>query len=310
MFQRVYYSCLIVLAFCCSAGCFGDEVTSVAKELCIVQDPQILEASGLAICRTMENAVWMHNDSGDTPRLFLVGLDGATIGIVNVKGVTANDWEDVCSFEINGQSWLLVGDIGDNAHQRSVKSPACQLLLLKEPTLKVSESGTKVTEVSIDVTRTVEFQFPDGPHDCESLAVDTINNTILLVTKSAPNKCAMYSLPLTLTGGKETLKAEHVTPISATFATAMDLSTDGRRLAIVNMWGGVMLTRKDAQKDSWADASMNGLTTLSLPKRKQGESVCFATDGNSLLLNSEGASQPLWQIKIAPPEEIQLGVPK
>ena len=291
---------VVVAALCCTAICCGDEFTGVAKEVCIVQDPQILEASGLAICRTVKNSVWMHNDSGDVPRLFLVGLDGATIGIVNVKGVTAFDWEDVCSFEMDGASWLLVGDTGDNGQKRSVTSPSCQLLLLKEPKLKPTASTTQVPEVSIDVVRTIEFEFPDGPHDCESLAVDTTTNTILLVTKSAPTQCAMYSLPLTLTGGKETLKAKHITPISATFATAMDLSPDGRQLAIVNMLGGVILTRNDPQKDSWADASMNALATLKVPNRKQGESVCFTADGNSLLLNSEGAFQPLWQIDLVP----------
>jgi len=289
---------LIVLAFCCSAVCCGDEVTAVAKELCVVQDPQILEASGLAICRTAKNTVWMHNDSGDVPRLFLVGFDGATIGIVNVKGVTAFDWEDVCSFEIDGESWLLVGDIGDNARKRGVTTPVCQLLLLKEPKLDASVPTTTASEVSIDVVRTIKFEFPDGLYDCESLAVDTTTKQILLVTKSDPFTCAMYSLPLTLTSGVETLKAERVTPISATFATAMDLSPDGRQLAIVSMLGGVMLTRKDPQKDSWADASINSLTTLTLPNRKQGESVCFTTDGNSLLLNSEGALQPLWKIEL------------
>lgn len=291
---------LIITAVFCSSICRSDESASVAKELCLIQDPLILESSGLATCRTMENAVWMHNDSGDVPRLFLVGLDGNTIGIVNVKGVEAFDWEDVCSFEMNGESWLLVGDIGDNGRKRGVTSPACRLLLLKEPTLRASESKAKATEVSIDVIRTIEFQFPDEPHDCESLAVDTAANTILLVTKSAPTKCAMYSLPLTLTSGKETSTAELVTPISATFATAMDLSSDGRRLAIINMLGGVLLTRNDPKKDSWADASINGLTTLKLPNRKQGESVCFTADGNSLLLNSEGAMQPLWQIDLVP----------
>lgn len=295
----VFCRSLVVAALWYSAICSGDDFTAVAKELCIVQDPQILEASGLAICRTVKNAVWMHNDSGDVPRLFLVGLDGATIGIVNIKGVTATDWEDVCSFELDGESWILVGDTGDNAHQRSVTSPACQLLLLKEPKFDASAPKTPTPEVSIDVVRTIKFQFPDGPHDCESLTVDTTTKQILLVTKTGPSKCAMYSLPLTLTSGIETLKAERVTPISATFATAMDLSPDGRQLAIVNMLGGVLLTRKDPEKDSWADASMNSLTTLTLPNRKQGESVCFTADGNSLLLNSEGALQPLWQINLA-----------
>ena len=299
----------------------GDEATGIPKEVCVVGDPLISEASGVAVSRTTKDAVWMHNDSGDVPRLFLVGLNGTTLGIVNVKGVTAMDWEDMCSFELDGESWLLVGDIGDNGRVRGVtpspgerggisppvrngsgrvrsSTPPCQLLLLKEPTLKLTSQADPNFESTVDVFRTVEFQFPDGPHDCESLAVDTVSRTILLVTKTSPFNSALYSLPLTLTKGKESLKAERIASLGVAFATAMDISSDGRRLAIVNMFSGVMLTREDPKKESWAEAGSKPVTVLTLPIRKQGESVCFTADGNSLLLNSEGASQPLWQTEL------------
>ena len=238
----------------------------------------------------------MHNDSGDIPRLFLVGLHGTTLGIVNVKGVTAMDWEDMCSFERDGESWLLIGDIGDNQRVRGATSPPCQLLLLKEPKLKRVSSSKVAAESTVEVVRTIEFQFPDGPQDCESLAVDTVSGTILLVTKTDPLHSALYSLPLTISTGTETLTAERLAPLGVTYATAMDVSSDGRRLAIVNMFSGVMLTRDDPKTKSWADACRESITILTLPVRKQGESVCFTADGNSLLLNSEGTSQKLWQV--------------
>ena len=311
----------ILIVCWCAASAIADEATGTPKEVCVVGDPLIREASGVAVSRTTKDAVWMHNDSGDVPRLFLVGLNGTTLGIVNVKGVTAMDWEDMCSFELDGESWLLVGDIGDNGRVRGVTpspggrggiSPAvrnangrlpnaatpCQLLLLKEPKVKLTGQANPDFESTVDVCRTVEFQFSDGPHDCESLAVDTVSRTILLVTKTSPFNSALYSLPLTLTKGKESLKAERIASLGVAFATAMDISSDGRRLAIVNMFSGVMLTREDPKKESWAEASRGSITVLTLPIRKQGESVCFTADGNSLLLNSEGASQPLWQTEL------------
>ena len=289
---------IVLVIACLSAVTIGDDAAGTAKEVCIVQDPLITEASGLAVCRTTKDAVWIHNDSGDVPRLFLVGLNGTTQGIVNVKDVTATDWEDMCSFELDNESWLLIGDIGDNLRVRGTKSPRCQLLLLKEP--KPAEAGSKLgtPESTINVVRTIEFQFPDGPHDCEGLAVDTLSRAILLVTKADPANSALYSLPLTTTKGRESLTAELVAPLSVMYATAIDISSDGRRMAIVNMFSGVMLTRDDPEKKSWADASSESVTALTLPVRKQGESVCFAADGKSLLLNSEGKSQPLWQVAL------------
>ena len=64
------------------------------------------------------------------------------------------------------------------------------------------------------------------------------------------------------------------------------------------MFSGVMLTRNDAEQESWADACSKSITPLTLPIRKQGESVCFTADDNSLFLNSEGRSQPLWQVTL------------
>ncbi|MBC7966189.1 MAG: hypothetical protein H7Z17_09715 [Fuerstia sp.] len=288
---------LLVIA-CRSAVTIGDEAAGTAKEVCIVQDPLITEASGLAVCRTTRDAVWMHNDSGDVPRLFLVGLNGTTQAIVNVKDVTATDWEDMCSFELDQERWLLVGDMGDNQRVRGTKSPRCQLLLLKEPKLGPAGSTKGPTESSIDVFRTIEFQFPDGPHDCEGLAVDTQSRRILVVTKTDPLNSALYSMPLMITPGRESLTAERIVALGVPYATAMDISPDGRRMVIVNMFSGVMLTRDDPGKKSWADASRESITPLTLPTRKQGESVCFTADGKSLLLNSEGKSQPLWQVEL------------
>ena len=107
----------------------------------------VLDVAGIAV----ENEVFLRrvisadgrktsyiNDrrvSGDVLRdlsEFLVELHGTTLGIVNVKGVTATDWEDMCAFELDGESWLLIGDIGDNQRVRGTKSPSCQLLLLSD----------------------------------------------------------------------------------------------------------------------------------------------------------------------------------
>ncbi len=274
----------------------GDEPDN-GTQLCIVQDPQILEASGIAVSRTTQNALWMHNDSGDTPRLFLVDLNGRTRAIVNVAGVTATDWEDMCSFEIDGESWLLIGDFGDNGTDRGIRTPACQLLLIREPKLPASDREKEVPETSVEVIRTITFEFPDGPRNCESVAVDTFSRTILMVTKADPLHSALYSLPLTLTSGKEHMKAQKLASLGVTYATAMDVSPDGRQLVVVDMFSGAMLTRADPTSESWIDASRRPATVLNLPRRHQGETVCFTADGKSLLLNSEGVSQPLWRVE-------------
>ncbi len=89
-----------------------------AQRLCMVQDWSITESSGLAISRRHADCFWTHNDSGDGPRLFLVDAAGRTCGTLTVDTAAPVDWEDVCTFELDGESWLLIADVGDNAGDR------------------------------------------------------------------------------------------------------------------------------------------------------------------------------------------------
>jgi len=269
-----------------------------AKSVCVISDPAIDEASGIAISRQNPDAVWIHNDSGDLPRLFLVGFDGETKAVVTVRDVVPMDWEDMCSFELDGEKWLLIGDIGDNGHVRGRSAPVCQLLLLKEPTAGKNDRS-EPEQVAIEVFAALEYSYPDGPRDCESLAVDTTNREILLLSKSDPLSCALFRLPLSLMKGKSTTVAESIASLGVPYATAMDISPDGNRLAIVNMISGAMVERQDTE--SWSVACRRPVTLLTLPKRKQGESVCFTSDGGSLLLNSEKRKQPLWRVDLEKP---------
>ncbi len=99
-------------------GPLHQSVDIEAVEVCTVEDPELNEASGLAMSLQHKDAVWIHNDSGDTARLFLVGLDGKTRAVVHLNQHKPLDWEDMCSLEIDGQAWLLIGDIGDNSRTR------------------------------------------------------------------------------------------------------------------------------------------------------------------------------------------------
>ncbi len=280
----------------------GVESREDAEKVCLIHDPALLESSGIAISRHHPNAVWIHNDSGDTARLFLVGLDGRTLAIATVSETQPFDWEDLCSFEMAGEKWLLVGDIGDNLRARGKNTPVCRLLLLKEPKVEVeSVASPQPVEVSVDVVSVTEFSFPNGPEDCEALAVDTNRQEILLITKTNPLNCQLFQLPLSLKPGNHTIQAVPVAKLGVPWATAMDVSSDGLRLAVVNMFSGALIERENSE--SWSDACQRPVTVLTMPPRPQGESVCFELDGNALLLNSEGGQQPLWRVRLHKPAE-------
>ena len=119
------------------------------EQVCVVEDDQISEASGIAASRRQEDAVWLHNDSGDSARLFLVGLDGKTRAVVTLNVERPMDWEDMCSFEADGEKWLLIGDTGDNQRVRSTSERSCELLLIREPEIAKGEGGPVVAQADV-----------------------------------------------------------------------------------------------------------------------------------------------------------------
>lgn len=273
----------------CPAESWADDY----ETLSMISDPRINESSGLAISRNHPRCVWIHNDSGSDPVLYLVGYDGETKAVVNVTGTEAFDWEDMCSFEINGQSWLLIADIGDNLKKRSRTNRICRLYLMKEP--KVPRANGLPT-ISWPVAATMSFEYEDGSHNCESIGVDTSKKEILLLTKSAPHKCGLYSLPLRLDKPEVSLTAKRIASPFVLYATGMDVSPDNSTLAICTMLNGVIVKRTPGQ--SWKEACSGTATSLMLPPRRQGETVCFEADSRHLLLNSEMPHQPLYRVPV------------
>lgn len=260
-------------------------------ELCRIADPRINECSGLAIARSTRNAVWVHNDSGDSPRVFLVGLDGKTKTEVTLKGAKATDWEDICSFSLDDRNWLLIGDVGDNQKDRATRREKARLYLVEEPGLP----ATKRKKLTVEPERTIKFEYEDGPHDCEGIAVDTASRQVLLIAKSLfPTDCHLYALPLD--SGKKKPVAIKIADLPVPVVTGMDLSPDGRTLVVITPLVGFLVKR--APQESWADAVRRAPRAIQLPKAPQTEAVCFGRDGRSLFVTSEGLERPIWKINL------------
>lgn len=265
-------------------------------QLAVVQDQQIDESSGLAASHVHPGFLWVHNDSGDKPRLFLMDIKGQTRAIVRVAGADAVDWEDMCSFRSAGQSWLLIGDVGDNDRKRTLTDqPAC-LYLLKEPQITLAAT---VVNTSCSVQAVITFDYQGGPWNCESVAVDTERQEILLLTKSLPQHSGLYRLPLDLQTEQQQLTARRMASPFIPFATALDISPDNRTMVVATMLNGLVIRRSAAQ--SWSEAFTTPGSPFSLPPRKQGETICFDSTGSWLFLNSEKPRQPLWQMPVPEP---------
>ncbi|MBB6429418.1 hypothetical protein [Algisphaera agarilytica] len=263
-----------------------------------IEAPAINESSGLAAARAPgnEGLFWTHNDSGDKPRLFLIDGTGELQAEYQVDAPFATDWEDIASFELNGEPYLLVGDVGDNAHKRQ----RVTLWLIPEPSFDPDRQSA--FPLKMEPLRRIDFTYADGPKDCESIAFDPASNNIVIVTKVDPRRlpvgyAGVYFLPLpaeSSSGLDEPIVVERAANLSLRITVGMDIAPDSRR-AIVATYGDAWLyTRNENQ--SWVDAFQQAPEQIALGPRGQSEAIAFDAKGESIYLTAEGVGKPFWRV--------------
>ena len=291
--KRIIIACLLIFVGNIFAGCAdrsGIQYGS-AKELGKLESKEINESSGLACGRVNKSIFWTHNDSGDKPRFFAVDRNGRTLATVTIRNASAIDWEDMCSFTVDGKSYLLLSDTGDNARTRKFVT----LYLVEEPKLNLKKFNRKLT---IPFVQKINYTYADGADDCESVAVDPTSKTIIIVTKG---KKQLYLLKIPVKPADETFVLKPAGKLGIPDPTGVDISPDGHRAVVVTYLWGYEYTR--GGNESWADAFERKPRTLSFPLRRQGESICYGPDGKNLYLTSEKIPTPLIEIPAKPKTE-------
>lgn len=251
-------------------------------KLCDLQNTAVNESSGVAYGWRNPGIFWSHNDSGDSARVFAFNTQGQDMGTYSISGATARDWEDMCSFQIGGQQYLLISDVGDN----SVVRDDYMLYLVAEPAASPA-GGT------LPVARSFGFTYEDGRHNCEAVAFDTTENIIYLISKEGP-PCKVYALPLPASSGTGFVFTTVATLDSGkipSVVVGMDISPDGRRVTVLTYGEAYEFSR--AAGESWATAYSRAPRLIDVPSRAQGESICYGADGRSLYLTSEILPAPL-----------------
>ena len=258
-------------------------------------NPAIDELSGLAVSRRDPQLLWGHNDTGGGPVLYRIGPDGADLGRIVVADALAGDWEDIAAFEDRSGPALLVADVGDNFALRSFAT----LYAVRDPG---RENAAKILWI-------LEFTFPDGPRDCEAVAVDPLSREILLLSKR-DRPARLYRLPLpkalpkTLRNVPPRVRATAAfvgtiappppaNPVRAVVApfeyapTALAISADGLTAVIATPEHAWLYRRAAGQ--AWLERFREPGTAVALPpKLDQVEAAALSADGRVLYLGAEG----------------------
>ena len=310
--------CCSVLAICCS---FGPEARipaspvvaarfGVAGRIGHIEDPRLLECSGLEASPTVDDLFWAVNDSGNGPYLYALGSDGRGFGRVKVAGAQNRDWEAMDTFYWqNHQPMILIADVGDNKARYAMHT----LYIVPEPAFN---GAPYPPSAEVQVAWRIRFAYPDGRHDAEAVAVDAARQKVFVLTKR-DNPPLLFVLPLSPPAthapvlAQKIARLDHIPPPSAadllfpygtvrSQPTALDISPDGRCAAVLTYKHAYLFERGAAESWAAAFSAVPLLIRLPLPQQDTGlgqrEAICFAADGKSLYVTSEGRHAAIYRV--------------
>jgi hypothetical protein len=248
-----------------------------------IVSPLLGETSGVVVSRHDPEVLWIHNDSGDGPKLYAIGIDGTHFATYAVSGAVAVDWEDLAGDE----TYLYVGDTGDNRLER----PFVVVYRLREPTPE--KPGKSVVERTV-TAETLKLVYPGGPKNSETLLVDPQTGDLFLVTKERDaNKLYRAPAPQPWGAGQVTLEPVAVDlPFRKAAGweryggevTGGDIALRADAIILRSYWRAYWWPRAPGQSVGEALRGPGCPVPVASPmKDGQGEAIGFGLSGDSYL---------------------------
>jgi len=244
-----------------------------------LQDPALLESSGLAASVRHPGIVWTHADGGDVAQVRAVDRSGQTVAVVTLAGVDPYDPEALAVSDGPRGPELWLGDIGDNDAER----PDVSVFRFPEP--------RRMRDQTVTATW-YRFVYPDGPHDAEAVLVEPGTRRVFIATKELGGG-GLYRAP------RELVTEDEGSNRLRRVADAPVLTTDGAFLP-----GGDYLLRTYSTVHRFRPDGTE-VAVESLPAQPLGESL--AVDGDRLLVGSEGERSSVYAVPIPGPPATSPG---
>ena len=240
------------------------------------------------------------NDDGKA-RIYAIDASGAQAGKVDLKQSDNDDWEDLASFTLDGDPYLLVADIGDNSGKRKKVT----LYIAKEPA---------ATEEKTKVDWHVDFEYPNGPRDAEAAAVDIDNERVLILSKRDIPP-ALYEVPLKSDDkvmarwlgivnslpkpSRQDLEFAPRTKDWHWQPTGMDISADNRA-AVILTYRAIYYYLRGPNQD-WFDALNTKPVRVGLGNFRNAEAVAFGDDGRTVYVTGEDKRARVLRVDLSLP---------
>ncbi|MGY5847979.1 hypothetical protein ACW6QP_11235 [Salegentibacter sp. HM20] len=240
------------------------------------------ETSGLAYSINNPGMIWAHNDSGHPNVIFLLDANNGKIKArYTIKGSNNIDWEDmeITIDSQSGEAYLYVGDIGDNIEKRQNYA----IYKFKEPVYQEDHTATGSVNWDPEDFSIINFQYPDGSHDAETLFVDPFTLDVFLVTKRDV-RSTIYVVPFPQNASaKNTIYKVGEFPFKN--ASAGTVSFDGSKVLIKTRQEIFYWTRQEGE--SIAELLQRIPVKAPYAGEPQGEAICFDPLLNYYTLSEE-----------------------
>lgn len=250
-----------------------------------------LEFSGIVRSRSDKNVFWVHNDSGDQPRVFAIDSLGQFYQSaryrnyegITIAGATNVDWEDIT---MDNKGNLVIADVGNNYNDRKdlvlyvVPEPspiASNTTFLKKLFFKYPDQKSFTTKVDFNYDCEAVF-FADGRfHMLSKDRTDTYTRLYRMDTEKTDEVNTLTLVDKFNIGGK---------------VTAADASEDGNRLVVIT-YDTIWLFERTSPGASYFNGKISWLPV----EAPQIESVCFKDDNTIWLLDEEAAD--LYEVPVS-----------
>lgn len=286
------------------------QATSEHMTIGVLEDKRLPESSGLAISQLNHGTLWSHNDSGNEASLVAFTSQGEFRAVLAIQNVENNDWEDIAAFQYKGVNYLLIADTGDNYAWRN----EYWIHIIREPVL---DKPQYKNPISVTPEWSISYTYPDKARDSEAIAVDTLNEKIVLLSKRDESP-TLFELELTKRQPQIAKKLGSISafpkPIDPKFRlidllgysnqpTAMDIAPDGLSIAVLTYDSAFVFTAPqnpttEKIRINWHAVLSTTPTRFVLPSLKQAESMAFDTTGESLIVLSENLPSPIIKIEL------------
>ena len=274
------------------------------RPLVRLADERIDSSSGLAVSPD-NRLLYTVEDAGKETAVYAVDLSGHTRAVLQLPGVTNEDWEDLDrGTDERGRPALFVADLGDAYFLRrgteAGERTRYALLRFTEPQVDLSAPPA---EIRVDDLVRFPVAYADGEgRNSEALAVQPGTGRVFVVDKTEDETTTahVWVAPARLsTQNSNTLQIFAQVPV--TQATAAAFSPDGGIFALRNYSSAYMWRVRDGDLGR---ALRERPAVLDLPPQRQGEGLAFTPDGAALLLSSEGPNSLVWEVPVPPLPEL------